>query len=91
MAEIHMRRRHTIGVRKAKVAVQKLADDLSQEYGMESEWDGNVLRFSRKGVDGALTVARDEVVLDAKLGLVLSAFKSRIEGQINDNFDRYFS
>lgn len=91
MAEIHLRRKHTIGIRKAKVAAQKVADDLAQEFGMESAWDGDVLRFSRHGVDGALTVAKDEVVLNAKLGLVLSAFKTRIERHINDNFDRYFA
>lgn len=91
MAEIHLRRKHTIGVRKAKVAVQKVADDLAQEFGMESEWDGDVLRFSRHGVEGALSVAKDEVVLNAKLGFVLSAFKSKIEHHINDNFDRYFA
>ena len=36
-------------------------------------WDGNVLRFSRSGVEGALEVARDSIVLDAKLGFLLSA------------------
>jgi len=73
------------------VAAQKVADDLAQEYGMESTWEGNVLRFTRKGVDGALTVTKDEVVLDAKLGFLLSTFKHRIEEHVNDNFDRYFA
>lgn len=90
MSEIHLHRKHTIGLKKAKVAAQKVADDLAQEYGMESEWDGNVLRFSRSGVEGALEVAKDSVVLDAKLGFLLSAFRGRIEEHVNENFDRYF-
>ena len=42
-------------------------------------------------VDGALTVTKDSVVLDAKLGFLLSTFKHRIEEHVNDNFDRYFA
>lgn len=91
MSEIHIRRPHTIGVKKAKVAAQKVADDLAQEFGVESTWDGDVLRFAHKGVEGALSVTKDEVVLNAKLGFLLSAFKSRIEAHVNDNFDRYFA
>ena len=91
MSDLKVVRKHTIGLKKAKVAAQKVADDLAQEYGMESTWAGNVLRFTRKGVDGALTVTKDEVVLDAKLGFLLSTFKHRIEEHVNDNFDRYFA
>lgn len=91
MAEIHLKRKHSIGVKKAKVAAQKVADDLAQEFGVDSEWDGDVLRFSHHGVDGELAVTKDEVVLNAKLGFLLSAIRSKIERHINDNFDRYFA
>ena len=90
MSEIKLKRKHTLGLAKAKVAAQKVADDLAQEYGMTSEWDGNVIRFNRSGVHGELKVAKDVVVLNAKLGFLLAAFRHRIEEHINDNFDRYF-
>ena len=91
MADLKVVRKHTIGLKKAKVAAQKVADDLAQEYGMDSAWEGDVLRFTRSGVDGQLTVSKDQVVLDAKLGFVLSAFRHRIEEHVNENFDRYFA
>jgi putative polyhydroxyalkanoate system protein len=91
MADLKVVRKHTIGLKKAKVAAQKVADDLAQEYGMDSAWEGDVLRFTRSGVDGQLTVTKDQVVLDAKLGFVLSAFRHRIEEHVNENFDRYFA
>ena len=91
MADLKVVRKHTIGLKKAKVAAQKVADDLAQEYGMDSAWDGDVLRFTRSGVDGQLSVTKDQVVLDAKLGFVLSAFRHRIEEHVNENFDRYFA
>jgi putative polyhydroxyalkanoate system protein len=90
MSEIRLQRKHTLGLKKAKVAAQKVADDLAQEYGMSSRWQGDVLKFSRGGVDGELKVSKDQVVLNAKLGFLLSAFRSKIEEHVNDNFDRYF-
>ncbi len=90
MADIHLKRKHGLGLKKARAAAQKVADDLSSEYGVASEWDGNVLRFSRSGVQGELAVTKDEVRLDARLGLLLSAFKPKIEEHVNENFDRYF-
>jgi putative polyhydroxyalkanoate system protein len=90
VADIKINRKHRLGIKKARVAAQKVADDLASEYGMTSEWEGDVLRFNRSGVHGELRVSKDEVHLDAKLGLLLSAFKPRIEEHINDNFDRYF-
>ena len=90
MSNITLKRKHTIGLANAKVAAQQVADDLAQEYGMTSRWAGNTLSFTRSGVDGQLKVTKDEVVLDAKLGFLLSAFRHKIEAHINDNFDKYF-
>ncbi len=90
MSDIKISRKHRLGIKKARVAAQKVANDLSSAYGMTSEWEGDVLKFHRSGVNGALTVSKDAVHVDAKLGLLLSAFKSKIEEHINDNFDRYF-
>lgn len=91
MADILLERKHKIGLRKAKVAAQKVADELSESFDMQSQWEGNVLRFSRSGVDGEVTVSKNQVVLTARLGFLLSAFKPRIEEQIHRNFDKYFA
>ncbi len=91
MAAIYLQRRHTLGLKKARQAAQKVADDMAESFAIESEWDGNALRFSRAGVSGSLTVSKDSVVLDAQLGLLLSAFASRIEERLQKDFDRYFA
>jgi putative polyhydroxyalkanoate system protein len=90
MAEIRMEREHSIGLKKAKAAAQKVADELADVFDMESEWEGNVLHFTRAGVSGQLAVTKDSVSLHAKLGLLLSALKPKIEHQIQKNFDKYF-
>jgi putative polyhydroxyalkanoate system protein len=90
MADITIKRKHALGLKKAKVAAQKVADDLAEHFDMKSEWQGGALHFSRSGVQGVLQVAKDSVEVNAKLGLLLSAFKPRIEEQIGKNFDKYF-
>ena len=90
MPGIHLERSHHLGLRKARAAAQRVADDLAQSFEMSTEWDGNALRFSRAGVTGSLTVSRDRVVLDARLGGLLAVFRSRIEARLHDDFDRYF-
>lgn len=90
MAQISIRRTHGVGLAGAKVAAQKVADDLSQRYGIQSRWEGDVLSFSRSGVEGKLRVSDQDVTLDAKLGFMLSAFRGAIEEHVNEGFDRYF-
>ena len=91
MADIALQRKHKLGLKKAKDAAQKVADELAEAFDMESEWEGNTLSFERSGVSGQLLVTKDSVSVDAKLGFLLSAFKPKIEEQINKNFDKYFA
>jgi putative polyhydroxyalkanoate system protein len=91
MSTIELKRDHSLGLRGAKAAAQKVADEMVRDFGMDCEWQGNVLRFSRVGVNGELKVTRSHVELHARLGLLLAAFRNRIEAQIHRNFDDYFA
>jgi putative polyhydroxyalkanoate system protein len=90
MSTIELKRDHSLGLRKAKAAAQRVADEMEREFGMTCTWEGNVLRFERTGVHGELVVDRGHVELHAKLGFLLSAFRGRIEETIHHNFDEYF-
>ena len=90
MSEIHVRRHHKIGLKKARAAADRIAEEMNDVFDIVSEWHGNTLKFSRSGVHGELKVSKDEVSLNAKLGLLLSALKPRIEETIGRNFDKYF-
>jgi putative polyhydroxyalkanoate system protein len=91
MADIELQRDHALGLKKAKAAAQKIADEMAESFDMESEWEGNVLHFSRSGVTGQMTVTKTSVEMNAKLGFLLAAFKPKIEAQIEKNFDKYFA
>ena len=87
MSDIMLIKRHALPLPKAKALAQKAADALAAEYDLESEWHGNTLRFHRSGVDGQMHVTDSEIRLDVTLGLLLKAFKGKIAGHIERNFD----
>ncbi len=90
MSTISLKRKHRLGLKGAREAARKVAEELEEAFDMRSEWSGNTLNFARSGVNGHLVVTKDSVSLEARLGLLLSAFKPRIEEQVNQNFEKYF-
>jgi putative polyhydroxyalkanoate system protein len=90
MADIHIERAHAMPVKKAREAADKFAAELDEKFDLESEWDGDTLHFRRSGVNGSLVLEKSRVVIDLRLGLLLSAFKGSFEEHINANLDRVF-
>jgi putative polyhydroxyalkanoate system protein len=90
MAKIRIHQKHQLSHKKAKAAAQKVADQLAEEYDLESEWDGDVLIFRRSGVNGTLVVTDSEAKLDITLGFLLSAFAGKIEAHVAKNMKQVF-
>lgn len=86
MAELHILRKHALGIAKARKLAFDWAGQVEREFGMECTYEEgkseDLVRFTRSGVQGQLHVTRDKLELDAKLGFLLGAFKGRIEAEI---------
>lgn len=91
MADINIVQQHKLTAEKAREAAQQVADKLAQEYDLACAWDGDVLRFERSGVDGSLTLEKEQAQLQIKLGFMLSAFASTIEGKIAEKMRKVFT
>ena len=91
MADINIVQQHKLTAVKAREAAQQVADKLAQEYDLACAWDGDVLRFERSGVDGSLTLEKEQAQLHIKLGFMLSAFASTIEGKIAEKMRKVFT
>lgn len=91
MADINIVQQHKLTAVKAREAAQQVADKLAQEYDLACAWDGDVLRFERSGVDGTLTLEKEQAQLQIKLGFMLSAFASTIEGKIAEKMRKVFA
>lgn len=91
MANLHIQRAHALGLAAARKIAFRWAEQVEEEFGMECTYEegktSDMVRFTRSGVNGTLSVTKDLFELDAKLGFLLGAFKDRIEAEIVKNLD----
>ena len=90
MAVIDIRRTHGRSIKDAKAAVERVAKAIAKQYGISHRWEGNILTFSRGGVDGKIAVAKHEVHIHAELGFLMGALKPVIEREITRQLDDEF-
>ena len=82
MSSIDIRHAHSLPADGARQAIEDVAAKLSERFGLQSNWLGDVLNFSGSGVDGAIALLPGQVHVTAKLGFLLSAMKSMVESEI---------
>ncbi|WP_166263451.1 polyhydroxyalkanoic acid system family protein [Marinobacter caseinilyticus] len=87
MSAIDVRRTHSLDHEHAREAAESLAQDLSREFDVNYQWEGDVMRFKRSGVKGHLTVSPGDIRVYLELGMLLRPFKSRIEKEIHSQLD----
>ena len=90
MPDIDVRRVHNLGLAAARQAADKLAADLGKKFNLRGDWEGNVLRFQRPGVTGALAIDGKALHLTVTLGFLLKAMKGGIERAIAEELDALF-
>ncbi len=91
MADISITHKHKLSHKKAKAAAQKVVDQLAEEYGIEAEWEGDVLHFKRSGVSGTLALSANTAQMDITLGFLFMAFSSTIEEKVQQNMKKVFA
>ena len=95
MAEIHIHRKHTLGLAKARDIAFNWAEDVENKLDMACTYEEgkteDCVSFTRSGVNGTLLVTKDGFELKAKLGFLVGAFKDKIEAEISKNLDALLS
>ena len=87
MADIEIRRAHSLGHAAARRAADQLAADLGKKFGLSGEWEGDELHFERPGVTGSLAITEKDLRLSVTLGLLLKALKPSIERAVVERLD----
>jgi putative polyhydroxyalkanoate system protein len=90
MADISIVQEHQLTPGKAREAAQRVADKIAGEYGLACEWQGDVLRFECSGVQGSLTLDKQQVEMVIRLGFMMSAFAETIEAKVAENLRKVF-
>lgn len=92
MADLHIVRKHALGLQQARKIAFSWAEQVESDLGMSCTYEegrsADRVSFSRSGVQGQLEVTKDRFELDAKLGFLIGAFKGRIESEITEMLNR---
>jgi putative polyhydroxyalkanoate system protein len=90
VADINIVQEHSLTPKKARDAAQKVAEKLAEEFDLAYEWDGDVLRFERSGVNGTLTLTRHKAEMFIKLGFLFGAFAPVIQAKATEKMAKIF-
>ena len=91
MAEIRIRRDHTLGLARARNVAWKWAEHVEKEYEMECTVvegeTSDTVQFKRSGVNGSMIVTAEHFEVSAKLGLLMGAFAGQIQAEVARQLD----
>lgn len=82
---------HNLPPEAARAAAQQVADKLASELDLSCEWQGDVLRFSRSGVDGALTLAANQAEMQITLGFPYGMMAGAIHSKVAEKMRKVFA
>ncbi len=88
MSAIDVHRAHTLDKDHAREAAEALARDLSSQFDLDYQWEGDHLKFKRSGAKGHLNITGDDLHVHLELGMLLRPFKSKIEQEIHRQLDQ---
>jgi putative polyhydroxyalkanoate system protein len=87
MSVIDIHRAHSLDKEHAREAAETLAKDLSKQFDVNYQWEGDLLKFKRSGGKGQLDISENDLHIRLELGLMLRPF-SRIEQEIHSQLDQ---
>lgn len=91
MAQILIEREHQLGLEQARLTAAQWLKDAEQKFDLRCEYqpgeEADEVSFSRSGLSGTLAVSGTTFRMEAQLGFLLSAFKDRIEAEVQKNLD----
>ncbi|WP_199100704.1 polyhydroxyalkanoic acid system family protein [Dyella sp. ASV21] len=90
MPKIDITRPHQLPMAEARAVVDQVAARMREKFGMEGQWQGDTLRFSRPGVSGSIAVESDAIRVSAELGMMLAPLKGMVEQEIRRKLDEHF-
>jgi putative polyhydroxyalkanoate system protein len=91
MPKLQITQSHSVTADEAKKRIQTLATELSDKYGLSSEWKSDTqAEVKRTGATGLISIEPNQVKVALDLSFVLSPMKDKIEGKIKEELQRLF-
>ncbi|GGC22769.1 polyhydroxyalkanoic acid system family protein [Pseudoduganella buxea] len=87
---INIIQEHNLEPAAARAAAEQVAEKLAREFDLTCNWQGDVLRFERSGVEGELTLAPRQAQMQIKLGFLYGAFAPAIQSKVEEKMRKVF-
>ncbi len=84
---MRIRRRHNLGIEEARNRANRIAADIGPQLSLRSDWQGDNLMVTGRGVSGHLRVAEDEIEIFVQLGFALKLMEGPIRSVIEKAID----
>ncbi|MFO8099336.1 MAG: polyhydroxyalkanoic acid system family protein [Salinibacter sp.] len=91
MADIDLTRSHSLGLADGRDAVERVAEQLENDLGVQYEWANNTLHFDGQGADGSIEVGHETVHILINLSAFLRPLRSRVKAEAEGYLDRHFA
>lgn len=90
MSKICLRREHDLTPNEVRQKVERVAEVLANKFDAECIWKGDVLTVNHPSVNGTVTVGRNDVVVEARLGFLVAMFRDRVDSELTRILDKEF-
>lgn len=92
MSAFRLKKAHSMSREELRDTARALADRLESQHGLQARWHGeDVVAITGSGLDGCLSINDDEIEISVKLGLLVSAFKGKLQAEIQRYLDENIS
>lgn len=96
MADISIRRPHSLGLDQIKTITQKVVTSVQAEFPSlvkDISWNGDQTqaKVKGKGFDGDFRVSNTEVAIDINLAMLARPFKGKVEKEIQSRLEQYLA
>lgn len=90
MADISIRRSHRRSPEQVQATIEKLAEKMVERLGGSWCWQGNTAVCQLRGAEARVGYDEQQVSIEVTLPRVLKPLRGRLEGQLEEHFERYF-
>jgi len=87
MPEVRIDHSTSLSKQEVRDRVDGVMAKIEERFGISGSWNGDTYKFKRSGVDGVAEIADGKVTVVMKLGLLLGAFRGKIENELRSKLE----
>jgi len=91
MADIDLRHDHSLGRDEVRAAVEDVARQLSEDFGVEYRWEQATLRFDGQGAEGSIEIQEGAVNVRIDLSFFLKPMRGQVESEAKRYLDEHLT